>query len=85
VVNVQLDVFAFVIDANKSVHSAAPESAGDPLLDEVLEGLIFAGDFDVNIQITVVHALDFDEYRQIRRFRAGRSETGHAVDHEFTS
>ena len=84
-VHIEFDVFALVVDANECINAAAFESAGDLLPDHVLEILILAWKFDVNVQVAVVHAFDFDEHRQIRRFRARGSEPGHAVDHGLTS
>ena len=84
-VRIELDVLPLVIDAHEHIQPAALEGTGKFLADDVFEVLIFARNFDVNIEISMVHAFDLDQHGQAGPFGASRSETGHAVDHELTS
>ena len=84
-VHIELDVLTLVIDSHEHIKPATLKGRRKLLTNDVFEILVFAGSLDVNIEITVVHAFDLDQHRQIRCLGASGPETGHAIDHEFTS
>jgi hypothetical protein len=85
VIHVELDVLALVIDADESVKPPSLECGGKLLADDAFEILVFAGYFDVNIQIPVIHTLDLDKHGQVGCFGSTGAEARHAVNHELTS
>ena len=84
-VDIELDVFAFVLNANKSIEPAALESSRNFLADDVFEILVFARNFDMNIEVTMVHTFNLNQHRQVRDLGTSGAKARHAVDHEVTS
>src|SRR5262249_54407248 len=84
-IHIESDVLSLVIHANEHVETPAFERAGKFLPDGIFKILIFAGYFNMNVEVAMIHAFDLNQYRQVLRFCAPGSETSHAVDHGVTS
>src|SRR5262249_9767550 len=80
-VRLEADGAAPVIDADENVEASTLESGCDFLTDLVFKSLELAGNLHVDIDVTVIHALDFNENRKARPLCSGGTETRHACDH----
>ena len=84
-VYIQFNVFALVIHSYEDIEAPALECARQSLADHVLEILVLSGNLRVNVEIPMIHTLDFDQDGQVRRLGAAGPEPGHAIDHVVTS
>ena len=84
-VHIQLDILPLVIDTNENIQPAAFESIRNFLADDVFKILVFTRNLDVNIEVSMVDALNLNQYGQTACLGPGGTKPGHAVDHELTS